>query len=130
MNAYVRHGIYAAVALVVILGLLLLALAGPEPGPDTPQRWMRISVVTSCVLVLLISFGLWRSYRSGAIWLVGRTRALRFERATEPYFYWFWFAFYLLLIPLIVWMMIQRIHELKRSSSNYALQRTAGRSDV
>src|SRR3954469_5389713 len=102
MNVYVRHGLQAAIALVVVLGLLLLALAGPEPGPDSPQRWMHIAVVWACVLLVVIPYGLVRSYRTGVIWVSGRFRTSSFHRHTEPYSYWFWFAFYILLMPIII----------------------------
>jgi len=112
MNVYVRHGLQAAMALVVVLGLLFLTLSGPEPGPGVPQREFKISVVGTIVLISIICYCLWRSHRSGVICMPSRYRTVSFHRATEPYSYWFWFGFYLLLIPFILWVMVQHLHEL------------------
>ena len=118
MNRYVKIGLLGGLILAAFLGFLLFTLnPGAPPGSEVPSRLARISVVTSILLIALILYCLSRALRSGVVILVSRFgRNREFTRAKEPFEYWFWFTFYLLLIPLILWLMKGRLEELQRKT--------------
>jgi hypothetical protein len=109
------------IALKIGIGLFVFivgsffALVGRVPGLQDPATVVPISVVVSVVFTAFISYGLWRAHRTGVIIPMGRDfRCNAHHRAREPFNYWFWFAFYLLLIPLIFWLMVHGLEALQR----------------
>jgi hypothetical protein len=114
MNRYVKTGLIAALGLIATLGLLVYGLKSLALETQSPRLLMSISVGTGSLLIALILYGLWRGYRSGVVIVFSRFSATSFRRATEPIQYWFWFCSYIFLIPLILWLMFDRLLELQR----------------
>ena len=114
MNSYVKTGLIAALGLIATLGLLVYGLKSVALETGSPRLLMSTSVATGSLLIALISYGLWRGYRSGVVIVFSRFGATSFRRPTEPIQYWFWFAAYILLIVLILYLMWDRIHQLQR----------------
>ena len=117
MNRYVKTGLLAGLVLAACLGLVLFTVSpSPELGSENASRLARISVVGSTLLIALVLYGLTRALRSGIVVLFGRFGSRSFSRSEQPFEYWFWFTFYLLLIPLILWLMKGRLDELQRKT--------------
>ena len=76
---------------------------------------MLVSVAVGSILAVLIAYCLLRGLRSGVM-IAASTKSARvtkFYRKERPGEYWLMFVFWLLLIPIIIWLVIGRVHELR-----------------
>jgi hypothetical protein len=113
VNPLIKSTLVAGLAILIFFGVLVFALApDARPGLDNPVRLARISWVGSIMLLTLIPYCLWRAYCSGVVILFGRFGLSKIYRKEEPFEYWLWFSLYGLLIPLILWLMTDRLKEL------------------
>jgi hypothetical protein len=72
-----------------------------------------LSVGVSIAVIGLICYCLWRASKSGVMILYSRLGgATKFRRDQDPVAYWFLFSCWLLLIPVILWMMLHRVENL------------------
>ena len=77
----------------------------------SPGDQICLAVAASTTLVVIIVYGLFRSYSSGVLILFSWWPKI-IHREETPLQYWFWFGFYLLLIPLIILLAIRHINDL------------------
>ncbi len=90
---------------------------------------MLVSVTVGSILVVLIAYCLFRGLRSGVM-IVASTKTpgvTKFYRKERPGEYWLMFVFWLLLIPIIIWLVVGRVQELRHKRiSNYRAGVDAG----
>jgi hypothetical protein len=73
-----------------------------------------ISISVSTILIAVICYCLWRGLQSGVVILAStwRGQVVKISRDENPTAYWVVFSLYLILIPVILWLMIHRVHNL------------------
>jgi hypothetical protein len=75
-----------------------------------------VSIGMSAIVISFLCYWLWRGFkmRMLVLWgnVAGDCRAVRCCRDEAPAAYWILFTFGLLLIPVILWLMIHRVHNL------------------
>jgi hypothetical protein len=80
-----------------------------------------ISIGTATVLIALHSYCLWRGFSNGVMVLystwAGRGRVLKIYRSENPIIYWLLFSFWLLLIPVVLYVMIHQVNNLLNGTS-------------
>ena len=78
-----------------------------------------ISIGVSTILIGVICYCLWRGLKSGVVILAStwRGQVAKISRDDNPSAYWVVFSLYLLLIPVILWLMIHRVHSLLHGTS-------------
>ena len=78
-----------------------------------------VSISVSTILIGVICYCLWRALKSGVVILAStwRGQVTKISRDENPTAYWLVFSLYLLLIPVILWLMVHRIHTLSHGTS-------------
>lgn len=88
---------------------------------------MIVSISVGTILAALIAYCLFRGLRSGVMVITSARKGsmTKFRRDESPGEYWLVFAFWLILIPLIVWLVVGRVNELRhRHLPNPGVERT------
>ena len=78
-----------------------------------------VSISVSTILIGVICYCLWRGLQSGVVILASTWRGqfTKISRDDNPAAYWVVFSLYLLLIPVILWLMIHRVDNLLHGPS-------------
>jgi hypothetical protein len=109
MSPSVKMGLIAGFWLALFSAAMIFSYGGAVSSDVAKAR---VSLTLGAVIVGVVVYALVRSFRKGVVVLYGRTGVSLIRRSESPVGFWILFTVYLLLVPTIIWLVKERLHEL------------------